>query len=289
MNMINLEHSPVNVTYNIKDTTKAILFQNVLKSYEKYISAVEVNAVGLYDIMEKDGMDQKLIDDTNVTISMDMIFTALGKEEFFNLEPVEKFPSTKVSEYYLMAILTMAVLYAGLYAGFGILKEIRQGTFIRLKTTRTSVLSYLTAKIFLLTAVFTVVSAVSLRLIFDRKISAGVIALSLAISLFSTLAAAFLSAFFKTVQRFILIGNLLIFYFIIVGGGIIPIQFLPEDIIRLAKITPVYYMIKGMILQLQGQVSPSNRIIAGFFIASVLLFLACAAILSVRSVAYEEA
>jgi ABC-2 type transport system permease protein len=239
--------------------------------------------------MEEDGMDQKLIDDTNVTVSMDMIFTALGKEEFFNLKPVEKFPSTKVSVYYLMAILATAVLYGGLYAGFGILKEIRQGTFIRLKTTKTSVISFLAAKLCLLTAVFTAAAAISFRLITGKEITAGVILFSLSISLFSTLASALLCAFFRTTQRFILIGNLLIFFFCIIGGGIIPIQFLPENIIRLSKMTPVYYMIKGMILQNQGQISSSNRIMAGFFIASVLLFGACAAFLSVRSVAYEEA
>ena len=171
-NMIRLENSPITVTYNIEDTTKALLFRNVLESYEKYISAVEVNAVGLYNIMEEDGMDRKLIDDTNVTISLDMIFTALGKEEFFNLKPVEKFPSTKVSEYYLMAILAMAVLYGGLYAGFGILKEMRQGTFIRLKTTKTSVISFLAAKIFLLTLVFTAVCVTALHMITGRRVAA---------------------------------------------------------------------------------------------------------------------
>jgi ABC-2 type transport system permease protein len=288
MNMIQLQHSPVKVTFNIEDTTKAILFQNVLKSYEKYIAAVEANAVGLYEIMESDGMDQKLIDDTNVTISMDLIFTALGKETFFTLKPLEKFPITSVSDYYVISILVIALLYAGLYVGFRILREIRQGTFARLRTTQLPIFQFLSAKMLLMTGVYTVSVTTAISLLGDGKFTGSKLLFALLISSFSIILAIFLCAFFKTTQRYILVGNLLLFYCIVIGGGIIPIQFLPEAILNLSRITPNYYMTKGIILLSQGQMIPAARIMMGFLVASILLFAAILVLFNRRSVTNEE-
>ena len=289
MNMVELKHSPIKITFNTQDTTKAILFQNVLKSYEKYIAAVEANAVGLYEIMEADGMEPKLIDETNVTISMDMIFTALGKETFFTFRPMEKFPATSIPDYYIISILIMTLLYAGLYAGFRILSEMKQGTFTRLRTTKLPMYQFLTAKILLMIGVFTVAVTIALSMIGDKKVTLEIVLFSLSVSLFSVTVAAFLCAFFHTTQRFILIGNLLVFYYTVIGGGIIPIQFLPEDIIRLSKLTPYYYMIKGIIYLKQGQSILANRITISFFVVSILLFGASVALFYRRSVTYEEA
>jgi len=289
MNMIELKHSPIKVTFNIEDTTKAVLFRNVLKSYEKYIAAVEVNAVGLYEIMEADGMNSELISETNINISMDMIFTALGKEALFTFEPVEKFPVTTISDYYIISILAMTLLYAGLYVGFRILKEMKQGTFTRLRTTQLPMYQFLIAKMLLLIGVLTVVVAIAVNTIGDNKVTTDKILFSLSVSLFSVTAATFLCAFFHTTQRFILIGNLLVFYCTVVGGGIIPIQFLPENIVRLSKLTPYYYIIKGIIYLKQEQSILANKIMIGFIVVSAFLFGASIILFYRRSVTYEEA
>ncbi|MDF2538212.1 MAG: hypothetical protein K0S76_1233 [Herbinix sp.] len=289
MNMIKLEHSPVKVYYQMDDTTKALLFQNVLKSYEKYISAVEVNAVGLYEIMEADGMGKELIEDANVTISMDMIFTALGKESFFRFKPVAKFPTTTVAEYYIISIIVMTLMYAGIYAGFRILREMKQGTFARLKTTKLPLFQFLTAKLLLMIMVYTIAIAVSIHIL-GKNIDTGLNLLySFTLSCFSAVMATFLCALLQSTLRYSLAANLFVFYCIVMGGGIIPIQFLPEDIIRLSKITPIYYMIKGIILLKQGQTTPVYSIVAGLLITSVILFVVAAACFYRRSVVNEEA
>lgn len=288
-NMIQMEHSPINVTINIEDTTKALIFQNILKSYEKYIASVEVNAVGLYDVMEQDGMSQELIDKTNRTISLDLIFTALGKETFFDFKPVSKFPTTTVIQYYMIALLIMTMMYGGLFVGFGLLREIKLGTFNRIRTTQLQLYQFVFAKMLLITALFTVSGTFVINWIADKSITVEVILLGFAISLFCVTFAVFLSAFFNTTQRFILVGNLLIFYCIVIGGGIIPIRFLPQNIIRLSKMTPNYYMVKGIIHLKQGQLLEANHITLAFFFLSAFLFMAAVILFSRRSVTYEEA
>lgn len=288
-NMIQIEHLPINVTINIKDTTKAILFQNVLQSYEKFISAVEANAVGLYELMEEEGANQQLIDDTNVTISLELIFTALGKEEFFTFKEVATFPKTRISEYYLVSFLVMGLMYAGLYGGFKVLREIRQGTLLRIKTTRLPLYQFLSAKILFLSVILTAASVTAICILSDGRPTGNILLFSSSLALFNVTMPILLSAFFETTQRFILVGNLLVFYFTVIGGGIIPIMFLPQDILQLSRITPYYYMMEGIIRINQGQPAVSGKISVALLLTSLLFFIGALLFFTRRRVSYEEA
>jgi ABC-2 type transport system permease protein len=287
-NMIHLEHSPVKVTLNISDTTKAILLQNVLKSYEKYIAAVEANAVGLYEIMEQDGMDQELITDTNRTVSLDLIFTALGKEAFFTFKPVSQFPVTTLPVYYIGSILVMALLYSGLYAGFQLLREMKQGTFMRLRTTGTPLLLFLTAKMAIVIIFLTAALLGAVTILCQGPLSPGGILFCLAVTMFCVSMAVLLSALFPATQRFVLAGNLLIFYFTVLGGGIIPIQFLPQDLLLLSKATPYFYILKGILDINQGMYWKLGGVTAGFLLIAAAFLGASVFLLMKRRVIYDE-
>lgn len=288
-NMIEIKHLPINVTINIKDTTKAILFQNVLLSYEKFISAVEVNAVGLYEIMELEGADRELIDDTNVSASLELIFTALGKEEFFNFKEVATFPKTRISEYYLISILIMSLMYIGLYAGFKLLREVRQGTFLRIRTTRMHLYQFLLAKLLFLAAALSAAATAAVCIICGSRPSMEIGLFSACVACFCVTMPMLLSAFFETTQRFMLVGNLLIFYFVVIGGGIIPIMFLPQDILRLSRITPFYYMMEGIIRINQGQPEYAVKFSYALLLAAFLFFSFTLIFFTRRRMSYEEA
>lgn len=289
-NMINIKHTPIIVTMNIEDTTKALLFQNVLKSYEKYIAAVEINAVGLYEIMKLDGMDSTIISDSNKIISMDMIFTALGKEAFFSFQPIDIFPSTTIVEYYLMSIVIMVILYGGLYVGFCTLREVQLGTFSRVKTTRLPLTYVILAKVLIMTLFLSSALLASILMLSNAQINLRMILFCVTSALLSVSMATFLCSLFKLLQQFILVGNLLLFYFILIGGGIIPIRFLPEDIVRMSKFTPNYYMMKGMLLIKQSQrYAETDFIIAGFLLVAIIMLVLVFIIFNRRSVAVGEA
>lgn len=288
MNMIRLEHSPIKVTINISDTTKAILFQNVLKSYEKYIASVEANAVGLYEIMEQDGMDQELIDEINRKASIDFIFTTLGKEEFFSFEPMDQYPTTTLILYYVISLLIMALLYSGLYIGFQILREMKQGTFTRLRTTRTPLYQFLIAKMAILIIILTITTVIALSIILSKPITIMQVIYCLSIVMFSICLSVILSSLFNTTQRFVLAGNLFIFCFIVIGGGIIPVQFLPQSMVTLAKITPNYYMLKGILYMNQGQTDKIGFIMAGLIGISIGMISITLILFGRRSVNYDE-
>ena len=287
--MMYLKHSPIKISLNISDTTKAILFRNVLKSYEKYISAVEANAIGLYEIMEDDGMDSELITSTNRTLSIDLIMTALGKEKFFSFVPVSQFPTTTMAQYYVSSVLVMISLYLGLYVGYQLLQEMKQGTLTRLRTTQTPLYRFLLAKIIVAIGVMMVMITPMVTLICGKQLSAITMIFGLSIAMFCVCQAVFLSALLRETQRFILVGNLLLFYFTVVGGGIIPIQFLPQDLLLLSKFTPYYYILRGMIDINIGQAWKVYGISTGLILVSVCMMIIANLILYRRSVIYDEA
>lgn len=287
-NMMNLKHSPITVTINLSDTTKATLFQNILKSYEKYITSVEVNAVGLYELMQKEGFDTELISDTNRNVSIDLIFTALGKESFFQFKPLSQFPVTTLINYYTGSLLVMATLYFGLYIGYQLLRELKQGTLTRLRTTPTPLYQLLTAKIIVNTVLLTAAVLCALLLICRHTFTLELILFSMAIAMFTICFAIFLSTLFQTTQRFVLAGNLIIFYITVIGGGIIPIQFLPQSMLVLSKFTPYYHILKGIIYLNQGQYWRLDGTTAGFFIISLGCMLSAIILLYKRRVMYDE-
>lgn len=288
MNMIQLEHSPIKITMNIADTTKAILFRNVLKSYEKYITAVEANAVGLYEIMERDGMDRKQIDRSNRIVSIDLIFTALGKEQFFSFKELDTFPSPSLKNYYFSSILIIVIMYLGLYVGFGVQREMKHGTLLRLYTSKTPVYQLLLIKLLLNTLLFSLPMGAVLIGIAEEAMTFSSVFYCLSMSMLCVSQAIWVSSLFSTTQRYILAGNLLIFFYAVIGGGIIPLQFLPQALLRLSKITPNYYMVKGILEIVQGDYSNTAAYSLVFLMISVMLLGVSVILIRRRSVISDE-
>ena len=121
-NLIRIENVPVQVKINAEDVMAAIIIKNVLDSYEKYIEAVEVNAVSLYGIMEEDGMEPDVVDDMNVKISTDLVFTALGRQDLFRPAPLKDIASVPMNEYYCYVLEGVLLIYLGLYVGMRYLR-----------------------------------------------------------------------------------------------------------------------------------------------------------------------
>jgi ABC-2 type transport system permease protein len=247
-----------------------------------------VNAVGLYELMQEEGMGTDLISDTNRKVSIDLIFTALGKENFFQFKSLSQFPATTLINYYTGSFLVMAILYFGLYIGYQLLKDLKQGTLTRLRTTMTPLYQLLTAKIIVNTVALTAVVICALVLICRYTVILEMLLFSMAIAMFAICLAIFLSALLQTTQRFVLASNLIIFFITVIGGGIIPIQFLPQDMLILSKFTPYYYILKGIINLNQRQYWKIDGTTAGFFIISLSLMLLAIIMLYRRSVTYDE-
>ncbi len=291
-NMIYMEHIPVKVMINTADTTKAILIRNILESYEKYIRAVEINCVALYDTMTLAQMDSKLIEEKNVEISYDLIFTALGKEEFFQYEETGSFPSTTIMNYLLCAIISTIILYCGLYVGYQLMKEKQQGTLRRLQTTGIPIAVVLLEKIlFFSMLLFLALFLINMIPVISNHsqdyVKIGVFYLSSIVFCISF--AIFLSGIFHKVQNYMIVCNFISFLFLILGGGLIPIMYLPTEIVALSKFTPLYWFIRTLLMIQNGiDMEVFIRLVLGLLTASVLFYLLSCFAYRSEKVRFEE-
>ncbi len=276
-NMMYLDHLPVKVLISTADVTKGVLLRNLLDSYEKYIRAVEVNCVALFDLMEKAGMENKLILNKNIEISYDLIFTALNKEQFFQYEEITGFPGTTLLNYYSFALLSILLNFAGLYVGFQIMNEKKQGILKRLNTVGMPVGINLLEKI--LFSVCIIFCTVSLAYILPGLYLGNAVSLEselilLAASFFSISFAVFLSGIFYKIRSYLIAGNFLCFIFSILGGGIIPVMYLPESMMKLSAFTPNYWLIRVMLSVQKGIAGALfYKITAGLFTGAVIFYI----------------
>ncbi|WMJ87906.1 ABC transporter permease [Anaerocolumna sp. MB42-C2] len=248
--MMLLKHQPIKVLISTTDVAKAVLIRNMLDSYEKYIRAVEVNCVALFNTMEQAGMKSELINKKNVEISYELIYTALGKDKFFAFKEVNEFPVSSLATYYGFALLTILLNFIGLYVGFLISKEKRSGILKRLFTVGITVPSYLLEKIlFSAGIIFILISAFYMipALLVNKGISAIMELFILSAVLFSVCFAVFLSGLFYDLRKFMLAGNYINFLFAIMGGGIIPILYMPGFMVKFSSLTPNYWMVRAML------------------------------------------
>ena len=87
--MIDMENLPIKARVSMENPTKALVLRHVMEAYETYIEAVEVNCTALYRFMKEQGYTQKERNDANMEISLELIFTALGKDDIFRMRTVE--------------------------------------------------------------------------------------------------------------------------------------------------------------------------------------------------------
>lgn len=245
-NMIRIKNMPVRVTINSSDTTKALLVQNLLSSYEEYIKAVQINCVTLYDIMEQDGLPQELIDSKNMEISYDLVSTVLGKNDFIERIVVDEIVNIPLSRYYGYELLFLIILYVSMACGIRIMKEQRAGILVRLKTTGVKTYWFLIEKLLLYSIIiwllFAGIYAVRTIVFLYQFSMEALLFCAMAGALFASFSIAFTS-FFSSMQSYLLAANMINIFVLVIGGGIIPILYLPQSMISIAKFTPNYWFI----------------------------------------------
>jgi ABC-2 type transport system permease protein len=246
-----VENFPITVTLNEAQPLKSTIFKNMMQSYGKYISSVQIGVNSLYSFMVELPVTDKEIDNINNSVSVDLVLTAMSRSTFFNYHSYESIPSTNSLEYFLVALIVMFYMYIGLSAGGSLLQEKASGCVHRILGTSVSAYKLIAAKFVaysviasIYVIVFTVPAAllakVDLEGNFLLLIMFMIISIGFVIALSITLA-----VFFKEQSAFILFGNLFIFIAALLGGSLIPLQLMPASIQNAAKVTPNYWIIRG--------------------------------------------
>ncbi|TCT16825.1 ABC-type Na+ efflux pump permease subunit [Natranaerovirga pectinivora] len=276
-NMMYMIHDPVISNINTQDPVKAVLLKNVLLSYEKFISSVESNVAMLYDIMNELEYLPHEISAYNAEISYELIMSAMERNQYFDYNEVINIPSTTSVNYFFIAIITLLIMYFGLYVGIDLLREREQRTFQRIEVAGCSITTFILSKLIshVLYLFLNILLWITLiGMVSNISISFGLILYILVGIIFSVSLSIFMSGLFKSQEGVLLAGNIYYFIAAVVGGSIMPLQFMPERIQRLSVFTPNYWFIRGFLfVQKNLQPSFSNGIIVSFISISILLII----------------
>ncbi len=276
-NLIDIQNVPMQAYINTEDTTRAILLKNMLTAYEKYISAVEINCVSLYEVMKLAGMSYELRQQVNFEISMDLVFTALGKTDFFEFIEIEEVKEVPLGVYYAFEVVFLFLSYLAMLAGMDVLREKRQGMLSRLMTTGTRISTILVQKLVFYALFLAILLGLFCVVAMQSEITFNASMLWF-LMLYFIIASAFfmlLSAFFTKLPTFLLISNVWILFGAVLGGGLIPILYLPPSMKDLAKTMVNFWFLSNVTLYFGGEQKLTVHSIAVLIgLVILLLFLA---------------
>lgn len=234
--MIQMENLPVKARVSMGNPTKALVLRHVMEAYESYIEAVEVNCTALYRRMKEEGFSVKERNDANVEISLDLIFTALGKDDFFRTRVIETKEQQALSyrEHYRYTGIFFCMLFLLLPSGLSLLSLRENGLLRRLHTVNAPASAVLTAvgiPYALFAGVFLAVICIMEQ--HPERFFAAVIYILPWLLLF--LLGGLLC---KDKKQYLFICSMCVVCLAVLGGSLIPEEFLPDSFRLVAKWMP---------------------------------------------------
>ena len=244
--MIGMKNTPIKAVINSDDKAKAAVYGALLESYSRYITSVEVNIESLTFRMREEDYDRQLIRDKNVEISWDLVMTALGKDAFFEREAFDRMASLPLTDHYIYSVLILLVLYSGMLTGYSVLLERKSGVRSRLVSCGISPARTIISKVLVYG---TLMSAAFLAVMTVMK-QFGKIEFSFGIGLYLTalifgagIVFSVLALLIRSKNGYCFFSNMAILLMTVLGGGIIPVMYLPNALSRFAQFMPSYRFI----------------------------------------------
>lgn len=289
-NLIDIQNVPMEAYISTEDKTRAIVLKNMLEAYEKYISAVEINCVTLYEVMKQAGMPSELRQQVNLEISLDLVFTALGKADFFEVVELEEVKAVPVETYYAFEILFLFLSFLALLAGMDLLRERRQGLLMRLISTGTKLGLVTTQKLLLYTSLIGSLLGFLYLILSIRGVNIyyGVFVFILLYFALASVSFMLLSSFFTKLPTFLLVSNVLILFGAVLGGGLIPREFLPNSMIVIAKATINYWFLRSSTLLFSEHQKLSITLVIFLILCIILGVMLCSLLISRKEGMHRE-
>lgn len=244
--MTYLEHLPVQAVISARNPAVEIMLKNLMESYEKYISSVEIHCVALHDVMLLSGMPRAKVREMNEKISVQLILKALSKSDFFERYILENYSAVRLAPFYLCEAALFVLTFLALLAGVRFQKERHAGVYVRLNVFGVGNFRILAQKqIFFGMQINIALAAAALGLfVFGLVFPWQVFFL---FGLYAWLMEAvmlFAAAFFGKMQNYLLASNMFLLLGAILGGGLIPFIYLPARMRTVAKATPNYWFLR---------------------------------------------
>lgn len=248
--IIDIEPIPVKVRISDDNSVTSIMVRNVLDSYETYVSSVQNNILTLSEGMKRLNIGKTERNLINTTMSIELITTVLGKEKFFEYEYVEAYATVDMRNSILFAVVCMVISFGALFAGVDLLKEKEYGVVNRYKAGGGSIIKLISVKlIFYTTVMYSLIFIPNLigSIVKGESLNMTMMFLYFLVVVFSLSSSLFFAVLSGKIRTYVLVGNMFCICTYLVGGGIIPASYLPDNMLVLSKLMPAYNFIQMLI------------------------------------------
>lgn len=241
--MVYLEHLPVQVVISTRNTTVEIMLRNLMESYAKYISAVEINCVSLYDIMLDSGMSTEEAKKVNERFSIALILRALAKNDFFEEIVLEHVQSVDLASFFLAEAAYVFAAFLAVLCGVVFQKEHHAGILRRLGAIGVNPIIIVIEKQIFFDFIFTVLAILGWSVLRLSGVGLPFLAVAAlcAAAYFLVAVMLFFAALFQKMQNYLFASNLFLIFGAVFGGGIIPYMYFPGKMAATAKFFPNYW------------------------------------------------
>lgn len=274
------EALPLDVKINYDDPIKAILFKNVISSYEKYIRSIETSVLLIDYEMWELGVSNESRWSWRDRSLVNLVFVSLGRQTFFESKPIIDVPTVAAVKYYFIALMVLFLMYISVFAAISLVREKETMCLNRLRVSSTTMITYMFAKgLAIAVYIFAVVWVwfMAYRVFYGPLWQAngfliwGFLFLSI---LFNVSLAMFFTVFFDSIEPVILLSSVFIFFNGVIGGSIIPIHSMPLTIQRMANLSPSYWMIRGFLyLDFSYHLGEIGLVAIGLLLMALMLTL----------------
>ncbi len=249
----NQDALPLTVNIHYDDPVKAILFKNVIQSYEAYVRAVQTGVIMIDDVLRSREIDNQVRYSYRDRALVNLIFTALARNDYFDYKPILNVPTVIAVKYYFIALMVMFLMYMSIFASVNLIREKRDLCLMRLVPTSINMVTYILAKALAISTYMVMVITLwwTLFTIFYGPLWTDnylfIIGFLWVCVFFDVALALFFTVFFEQEEPVILLSSIFIFFNAVIGGSIIPIHNMSYVMTRLANYAPNYWMIKGFL------------------------------------------
>ncbi len=237
--MLDMENLPIEAAVSMKNPTKALVMRHVMEAYETYIEAVEVNCTALYRRMREEGFSKENRDAANVEISLELIFTALGKDDFFRRQIVERNvqeeqETLSLAKHYQYTGVYFIILFLFLPAGLRIISLRRAGMLTRLRAVNIRAAGVLVT----VGIPYFAVSAAALAVICNRLSELSVLPEAMLWLCPWLVVFLLLGLCCKNSEQYLFICSMVFVCLAVFGGSLIPEAYLPDSFRAIAQWMP---------------------------------------------------
>lgn len=249
-NIVDIDAVPICVKVSDKNTVTAILVSNIINSYQDYINSIQLNVTALYNSLRAVGFSNAKTLMPCIKVTYKMVTGIVDKEDMVEQTEITDYKNTSVIRYAIFAAITFVILYGSIFAGVDLIKEKNYKVLNRYLVSGKNVFLLILVKtifyslaLYLLVLIPTIVSSIVCK----TDINWNMMFLYITFILFSVSMSILISFIAGEINGYAIITNIMYMISCIIGGGIIPVMYLPDTINKIGEYTPTRLFIKTFI------------------------------------------